>query len=170
MVNEKIKEAQEQRALLFIDEAHDLCTGAFDGQGAMNTFMAPLTDKEHPLTVVFAVYPEYLEEFKGLNIGSDRRFRILELKDYTGQELFEILLLMMKKEGYVADEETQEKLKKICADIYKHRNASTGNAGKMERFLEDMHANRRERCADQDIPFGTEESKWFRPEDIPEIW
>lgn len=170
IVNEKIKEAQDQRALLFIDEAHDLCTGTLDGQGAINTFMAPLTDKERPLTVVFAVYPEYLEEFKGLNVGTDRRFRTIELADYTGDELFRILMLMMKKEGYCADQETQERLKEICEDIYVRRNTSTGNAGKMERFLEDMHANRRERCEEEGISFGTEESKWFRFADIPETW
>ncbi len=170
IVNEKIKEAQEQRALLFIDEAHDLCTSTFDGQGAMNTFMAPLTDKEHPLTVVFAVYPEYLERFKGLNAGADRRFKIIELKDYTGEELFDILMLMMKKEGYCADEKTQMRLREICGEIYDNRDASTGNAGKMERFLEDMHANRRERCEEEGISFGTAESKWFCEEDIPKNW
>ena len=169
-MNEKIKEAQEKRALLFIDEAHDLCTGMFDGQGAMNTFMAPLTDKEHPLTVVFAVYPEYLEAFKSLNAGADRRFRTIELADYTGSELFDILMLMMKKEGYSADKETRERLKEICDEIYRDRNASTGNAGKMERFLEELHANRRERCEEQGIPFGTPESKQFCREDIPKTW
>jgi len=170
IVNEKIKEAQEQRALLFIDEAHDLCTGTFDGQGAMNTFMAPLTDREKPLTVVFAVYPEYLEEFKGLNVGTERRFRTIELADYTGDELFKILMLMMRKEGYSANQEAQKRLKEICEKIYIGRNVSTGNAGKMERLLEDMHANRRERCEEQGIAFGTAESKLFCMEDIPEVW
>ena len=79
-------------------------------------------------------------------------------------------MLMMKKEGYRANQEAQERLKEICENIYIRRNASTGNAGKMERFLEDMHANRRERCEEQEISFGTEESKWFRFADIPETW
>ncbi len=170
IVNEKIKEAQEQRALLFVDEAHDLCTGMFDGQGAMNTFMAPLTDKGHPLTVVFAVYPEYLEAFKRLNIGTSRRFQEIELRDYTGEELYQILMLMMKKEGYWADEETKEKLREICEDIYIGRDASTGNAGKMERLLEEMHDKRRERCDEQGIDFGTPEAKLFQMEDIPKVW
>ena len=80
------------------------------------------------------------------------------------------LMLMMKKEGYSANQEAQKRLKEICEKIYIGRNASTGNAGKMERLLEDMHANRRERCEEQGIAFGTAESKLFCMEDIPEVW
>ena len=169
-VNEKIKDAQEQRALLFIDEAHNLCTGTFDGQGAVKAFMAPLTDREHPLTVVFAVYPEYFEDFMHLDLGLNRRMKVIELNDYTGEELYEILMRMIKKEGYGADEETRARLCEICEEIYLGRDASTGNAGKMERLLEDMNDKRRERCEEHGIAYGTSESKQFRIEDIPECY
>jgi len=169
VVNEMIKEAQEQRALLFIDEAHNLCTGTFDGRGAVKAFMAPLTDKEHPLTVAFAVYPEYYEDFMNLDPGLSRRMKVIELKDYTAEELYEILMLMMKKEGYGADAETKARLFEICEEIYLGRDASTGNAGKMERLLEEMHEKRRERCEEQGIAFGTPESRQFRIYDIPDV-
>ena len=168
MINEKIKEAQERQALLFIDEAHNLCSNTFDGQGVLKAFMAPLTDAEHPLITAFAVYPDCLEEFKALDPGVNRRLYEIKLRDYTGEELYEILKLMMKKEGYDANEEAAEKLQRLCHEIYENRTNTTGNAGKMERLLEEMHKKRRRRCKNRQIPFGTQEADMFLEEDIPD--
>lgn len=165
-VNKLIKKAQELRGLIAIDEAHNLATGHFDGKGAMRAFMDPLTDTGKPIVCAFAVYPAELTAFKKLDPGSERRFQEINLPDYTGEQLYQILEKMAKKAGYSIAEDAEIALKSICNDIYENRTASTGNAGKMERILEDLNKQRRRRCKADGIPFESDAAKIFIIEDV----
>lgn len=163
-----IKKAQDVKGFLFIDEAHELLNSHFDGRGAFRAFMAPVTDKEHPFLACFAVYPSKLDEFLAMDLGAKRRFRIIHLEDYTGPQLLAIMKRMMEARGCHASDETQRLLGQIFERLYAARTESTGNAGKAERILEDMEKRRRKRCKQCHIPFASEESRMFLPEDIPE--
>lgn len=163
-----IKKAQDCKGFLFVDEAHEFLNPHFDGRGAFKAFMAPTTDREHPFLACFAVYTDKLEEFLNIDPGAERRFRIIKFDDYTGEELFAIMQKMIKEKSYASTEETDELLRKALNQIYLTRTPKTGNAGKVKRILEEMDILRRQRCAKSGIPFDSDESLIFRPEDIPE--
>lgn len=167
-MNEAIREAQNKKALLFINEAHELCNEHFDGEGALKTLIAPMTDKEKPIMVVFAVYPENLEAFKELDRGLNRRIDYIELKDYTGKELYEILKLNLRKAQLESTEEADEILKAVLDNVYDTRTAATGNAGYViDVLLPSINTNRRRRCSAAGITPGSPESRIIIPEDIP---
>lgn len=164
-----IREAQAKKALLFVDEAHQLLSGYFDGAGALKAFLNPLTDREHPFQAVFSVYPSRLEEFLKLDPGSARRFEVVHMPSYTGPQLFAILHKMMDNSPLrlTADEETDALLRRVCEYLYVSRTEETGNAGRMERLLEDMNRLRRARCRREGIISEMPEYRVFRPADIP---
>lgn len=167
-VLEYIKKAQDAKAFLFVDEAHELLNEHFDGRGAFKAFMAPTTDAEHPFLACFAVYPSKLKEFLKIDPGAERRFRIIHLEDYNAEELFTIMQRMIAEKGYRTTKETEELLRRVMEQVYATRTDSTGNAGKVANILEDMDMLRRQRCAEAEIPFDSEDSLIFVPEDIPE--
>lgn len=166
-VLEYIRQAQEVQGFLFVDEAHELLNESFDGKGAFKTFMAPTTDKKHPFLVCFAVYPDKLEDFLRLDPGAERRFQILQLEDYTGEQLYEIMRRIMERTGYSVTQSTDNLLRKVLDRVYYTRTNQTGNAGKVENILNDMHNLRRIRCSREGIPFDAPKSRVFVPEDIP---
>lgn len=167
-VLEYIKKAQDAKAFLFVDEAHELLNEHFDGRGAFKAFMAPTVDAEHPFLACFAVYPGKLKEFLKIDPGAERRFRIIHLEDYNAEELYIIMQRMIAEKGYRTTKETDALLRRVMEQVYATRTDSTGNAGKVANILEDMDMLRRQRCADFEIPFDSEESLVFVPEDIPE--
>ena len=166
---EYIKEAQDRKALLFVDEAHQLITNSFDGAGALKAFLNPLTDRQRPFMAVFAVYPDSLDDFLKLDPGSRRRFEILRLEDYTGPQLFEILRRMMEKRRppLRMRDDTAALLRRVCEYLYVSRTNETGNAGRMERLLEELNDRRRSRCQAAGIRVGEPEYSVFYPEDAP---
>ena len=170
-VLEIVKEAQDKKALLFVDEAHQLTSGHFDGAGALKAFLNPLTDREHPFMAVFAVYPgeEYFDAFMALDPGARRRFEVIDLPSYTGEQLYAILHKMMerKRPARTTDKETDRLLHRVCDYIYVSRTVDTGNAGRMEQLLDEMDGLRRERCVAQGIDHENPERYQFVPSDIP---
>lgn len=166
---EYIREAQDRKGLLFLDEAHQLVTNHFDGAGALEAFMNPLTDAAHPFMAVFAVYPSKKADFLKLDPGAESRFEIVEMPSYTGPQLFEILHRMManSRPPLTAAAETDALLKRVCEYIYISRTENTGNARRMERLLEEMNSLRRDRCGRQGISPEDPARRVFLPEDVP---
>ena len=168
-VLEYVREAQERKALLFVDEAHQLVSNSFDGQGALKAFLNPLTDKAHPFMCVFAVYPSMYQAFCRLDPGSASRFQVLDLPSYTGPELHAILHKMMERHApkLTCTPEADQALRLVCAHIYDTRTEETGNGRRMERLLEDMNVLRRRRCRAAGLPDDAAERLVFQLADIP---
>lgn len=168
IILEHIKDAQDKKAMLFVDEAHQFCDPGFDGKGAFRACMAPLTDSKHPFLLVFASYPKELDALLKLDNGGESRFELIYLDDYTGEELFQIFKKMVERQKCSMTEETEKQLKRVCEYLYLVRTERTGNARQMENLLRDMDNNRRSRCHSQRIEMGSKESLCFLPEDIPQ--
>ena len=168
-VLEYVEEARDRKALLFVDEAHQLNNPSFDGAGALKAFLNPLTDRAHPFMAVFAVYPSELEAFYKLDPGSRRRFEVLELPSYNGEQLFAILQKMMQnhRPPLTIDDKTEHLLKRVCEYLYVSRTQDTGNAGRMERLLEEMNVLRRARCREQGMADDAPERNQFVTADVP---
>lgn len=165
-----ISEAQNSRAFLFVDEAHELCSKSFDGAGALKSFMAPLTDHSRPFQVCFAVYPDRLEEFLAIDPGSRSRFEnnIIRIDDYTPEELYEIFVRALAQQGYTAREDTLAIVRQVLEREYQIRTNQTGNARRVHNLLKEMTKKLNRRCSQSGIPFTSPESRCFLIEDIPE--
>lgn len=170
---EWVKEAQDRNALLFVNEAHQLCNERFDGKGALRAFIAPMTNKQQFISV-FAVYPSELKSFYELDNGLESRLEEIRLPEYTAKQLYEIFLRMARKRSIRVDdprmEPVLELVSRVCVRLYRERQPNSGNARQMEVLLTEMDDLRVARCRKQGIGFD-DDSRWiYQPADIPAAW
>ena len=126
-VREKFREAQG--GILFIDEAYSLVDSSHSfGDEAINTIVQEMENHRDDVIVIFAGYPEKMEEFLQKNEGLRSRIAFhLKFPDYNEEELLEILKLMVKGKGYSPlDRETEEKCLKIFITACKHEEFGNG--------------------------------------------
>ena len=137
--------------VLFIDEAYSLYRGQNDSFGleAIDTLVKGMEDKRDNLVVVLAGYSKEMEEFLTSNSGLRSRFsNIIEFKDYTGEELYQIACNIAKGKDYVIDESCKESLIKYLTK----RNILEGGNGRLARnVVEKAMINQSMRDSDDDI-------------------
>jgi len=167
MILEWIDDAVSKKAVLFVDEAHQLIQPG--RSAAYEALMAPLTDRSKPFQLVLAGYPNEMERLIQRDKGGSRRFMRIILDDYTGEQLLEILQRMMQASGQSADDESVHRLRKLCQAIYDTRNEFTGNGGAMEVLLEQLNAARRRRVNASGIPFTDPQASIFTVDDVEAI-
>ncbi len=99
-VKAKFREARD--GILFIDEAYSLVDDAHSfGDEAINTIVQEMENHRDDVIVIFAGYPDKMEEFLARNEGLRSRIAFhLNFPDYTAPELMEILKLMAAQKGY----------------------------------------------------------------------
>lgn len=141
---EKIEEAMG--GVLFIDEAYDLKregdSGNDFGQEAINTILEAMSDKNGQFAVIAAGYPNEMQTFIDSNPGLQRRFRrIINIEDYTAEELQQIFDMNMKTNGYVVDEELASLLPQFFENWYRTRDENWGNAGYVDGLIGEMYEN-----------------------------
>ena len=103
--------------LLFIDEAYSLLEereGAF-GDEAISTIVQEMENRREDTIVVFAGYPDKMDEFFSRNPGMRSRvpFRI-DFPDYSTEEMAEIVELEARKRGFSIEAGSREKIMEIC--------------------------------------------------------
>ena len=109
--------------VLFIDEAYSLLdkgNGRF-GDEALNMIVQEMENNRKDTIVIFAGYPDEMDEFFLRNPGLRSRvpFRV-RFDDYTTDELSDICELEAGKRGFLIDVKAKEIIKEICE-------SSTGN-------------------------------------------
>ena len=139
---EKIEEAMG--GVLFIDEAYDLKregdSGNDFGQEAINTILEAMSDKNGQFAVIAAGYPNEMQTFIDSNPGLQRRFRrVINIEDYTAEELQQIFDMNMKNNGYVVDEELATLLPQFFENWYRTRDENWGNAGYVDGLIGEMY-------------------------------
>ena len=122
--------------VLFIDEAYTL---AVKGDNTYNaeaiaTLIQCMENYRDKLVVIFAGYTKEMQDFLNSNSGIVSRIGYtLEFDDYTTDELKEIFLGMMKKSGFIVNDDALTYLEEI---INKYRNMKNfGNA----RFIRNIY-------------------------------
>ena len=123
--------------LLFIDEAYSLVEhwdNAF-GDEAINTMVQEMENNRADTIVVFAGYPEPMEEFLSRNPGLLSRvpFKI-EFSDYSAEEMLQIATLESGKRGFSISQDAKEKMLTICTEA--HKNAENGNGRFCRNLIE----------------------------------
>ena len=114
--------------VLFIDEAYSLLdkgNGRF-GDEALNMIVQEMENNRKDTIVIFAGYPDEMDEFFLRNPGLRSRvpFRV-RFDDYTTDELSDICELEAGKRGFIIDVKANELIKEICESSTK--NVENGN-------------------------------------------
>lgn len=90
--------------VLFIDEAYQLNRPGDNkdfGGNAIESLLKALSDYSGKFVVIFAGYKEPMENFLDFNQGLRSRVpNVINFDSYTSQEIFEIIVSILKKKGY----------------------------------------------------------------------
>ena len=122
---------------MFIDEAYALASknnqNSYNAE-AIATLIKAMEDYRDDLVVIFAGYTKEMQDFLDSNSGIVSRIGYtFEFDDYTEDELVEIFAGMMKKAGFIVEEEAFLELRKIIQE-----NKDTKNFGNA-RFIRNVY-------------------------------
>ena len=165
-VQAKFKEAVG--GVLFIDEAYSLVddrSGSF-GDEAINTIVQEMENHREDVVVIFAGYPDKMEEFMQKNPGLRSRVAFhVPFADYDAHELCEIATLIGKSKGVSLEDEAVEKLSTIFETAC--RQSDFGNGRYVRNVLEQAKMNQASRLLEYDFDdITTEEITTIRAVDI----
>lgn len=134
---EKIQEAIDHNAVLYIDEAYQIADSAYSSEivGAM---MTKMTENAADFKMIFGMYSNRVEDFLKLNAGLSRRVRIVEFPDYTPEQLVQIFDKTIESQGRTITEEAHHLIELLMEYKYNTRTESFGNAGDVKKLVADM--------------------------------
>ena len=105
-------------SVLFIDEAYSLVDdkdGLF-GDEAINTIVQEMENNREDMVVIFAGYPDKMEEFLRKNPGLKSRIAFhVPFKDYSPEELYQIMQLLAEKKKMTLTSDVEDKLLPVFA-------------------------------------------------------
>ncbi|MFC2471903.1 MAG: DNA-directed RNA polymerase subunit alpha C-terminal domain-containing protein, partial [Lachnoanaerobaculum gingivalis] len=115
--------------VLFIDEAYSLLEevrGEF-GDEAINTIVQEMENNRKDTIVIFAGYPDEMDEFFLRNSGLRSRvpFRV-NFEDYNVEEMLDICKLEAFKKGFLTDDMADKRIMEICEKSIKNKNNGNG--------------------------------------------
>ena len=110
--------------VLFIDEAYSLLEEGRGGFGdeAINMIVQEMENNRKDTIVIFAGYPDEMEEFFLRNPGLRSRvpFRV-NFEDYNVEEMLDICKLEAFKKGFLTDDIADKKIMEICEKSIKNK-------------------------------------------------
>lgn len=128
---------QAEGGVLFIDEAYALVDGRSGSYGdeAINTIVQEMENHRDDMVVIFAGYPDRMEEFLQKNPGLRSRIAYhVPFADYSVEELCSIAALTAQKKGLHLDGHAQEKLASVFETA--RRQTDFGNGRYVRNILE----------------------------------
>lgn len=115
--------------VLFIDEAYSLLEEGRGGFGdeAINMIVQEMENKRKDTIVIFAGYPDEMDEFSLRNPGLRSRvpFRV-NFEDYNVEEMLDICKLEAFKKGFLTDDMADKKIMEICENSIENKNNGNG--------------------------------------------
>lgn len=154
----KVTETVEKAigGVLFIDEAYSLTNntnGNDFGNEAIDTLVKLMEDHRDDLVVIVAGYTKEMEVFLKANTGLISRFnKFIEFKDYTEQELIDILKMMVNKSAMEIDEEAISYVVKQLDKMTKTAKSRFGNARGIRNVFEKIITNQANRIVTYENP------------------
>lgn len=148
-VNDVVKSALG--GVLFIDEAYSLIqpgnTNDF-GQEAVDTLVKLMEDHRDDLVVIVAGYTKEMKEFLKSNTGLVSRFnKFIDFRDYTDEELVNIMQNMAEKMQIKLSEGTVTKISAYLSGMSEHDRFVFGNARGIRNLFEKMLVGQANRLA-----------------------
>ncbi len=137
-VNEIVDRAMG--GILFIDEAYTLSQDSNSnsfGREAIDTLMKRMEDDRGKFVCVMAGYRDLMEEFVHVNPGIDSRIsHRIHIEDYSSEELSEIFLRMVAKQGMNIAPEAIKKVKRTIDDMVTVKVKDFGNARDIRKLFD----------------------------------
>lgn len=123
----KEKFAKARGGILFIDEAYALNSDDHYGPEAINTIVQEMENHRDDVVVIFAGYPEPMEDFLKANEGLRSRIAFhLNFPDYNAEEMTKIFAMMLKEQGYTCNADFLEKAHSVFSEAVKHTEFGNG--------------------------------------------
>ena len=120
---------QAKGNVLFIDEAYSLVDSWENeyGDEAIATIVQEMENNRDDMIVIFAGYPDKMEKFLSRNPGLRSRVPFtVEFRDYSAEELTEIVKLEAKRRGYTVESSAEKKILDICSAAVKTEEFGNG--------------------------------------------
>ena len=161
--------------ILFVDEAYTLAplsaSGDRDNQGAqaLEKLMKRMEDDRGQFIVIAAGYRTEMENLFRVNPGFRSRFNyFLDIKDYSPEQLFEIMQVFAKAKKYIFSPEAEELTKKMITEMYNSRDKDFANGRTMRTLFDQVCKKQAQRLQGVDISsMSNEELMTINKEDIP---
>jgi len=167
--HEKVREALD--GVLFIDEVYSLSQGGFGdyGQEAITTLLKLMEDYRKRLLVIVAGYPAEMNHFLNSNSGLRSRFLApINFRDYTPDELNQILHLQIAEAGFQLTLGAEEKLYQFMMDYCQSELSGHGDARITRQILEHIRGNLATRILDR-VDDPDLRIDFIDVEDIPDV-
>ena len=145
---EKINDAMG--GILFIDEAYTLAKGDGNdfGQEAIDTLLKEMEDHRDEFIVIVAGYTDQMLTFINSNPGLKSRFnKYFHFPDYSVAELYEILVSMFNKYGFVVEEDALKLSFDMISGMVDKKNEQFANAREIRNFFESIISKQATRIA-----------------------
>ena len=128
---DKVKEVFQKAKgkLLFIDEAYALtdCWENSYGDEAISTIVQEMENNREDTVVIFAGYPDKMNEFFSRNPGLRSRVPFtIRFSDYSAEEMAQIVEAEAKKRGFSLMPEAQQRVLDICSGAAGNPDAGNG--------------------------------------------
>ena len=167
IVKEKFNEAKG--SVLFIDEAYSLIDdkAGLYGDEAINTIVQEMENNRENMIVIFAGYPDKMEEFLRRNPGLRSRIAFhVPFHDYDTDELVNIAELIARKNNLRFTKESHDKLFSVLDTARK--TADFGNGRYVRNLIEQARMEQANRIVQMDYEDVTEETlRTLTVDDIP---
>lgn len=159
--------------VLFIDEAYALndnqrpeSGGMSYGDECITTLLTQMENRKGEFVVIVAGYPEEMNNFLDSNPGLRSRFdQTWNFRDYTNDELLQIMRLRAHKDDYVIDSACDQKILSIFSSM--KRDKHFGNARTARNLLQSMKGKHAIRVVEKGLD-DKESLMILLPEDIEE--
>ena len=126
--------------ILFIDEAYSLVdTGSEDafGREALQTLLKRMEDDRERLVVIFAGYPNSIDELLQSNPGLTSRVGLhFNFEDYSPDQLLSIFQLLCKEHQYECLRPTRDAVHKMLTKLHLERDEHFGNGRVVRNIFE----------------------------------
>jgi SpoVK/Ycf46/Vps4 family AAA+-type ATPase len=167
---------QAEGGVLFIDEAYALSSKQADssdyGKEAVATLIEAMETKKDRMAVIFAGYPQEMDDFFQSNSGLRSRVKnFFEFNHYTPKELEAIFQRFCQEEQFSLTPEAEQKLNRVLKSVFDGKDSRTfGNGRVVRNFFEDAKQNMGNRISVLETkgePITKEMLTTFQSEDIP---
>ena len=164
-----------QGGILFVDEAYTLAplsaAGDRDNLGAqaLEKLMKRMEDDRGQFIVIAAGYRMEMENLFRINPGFRSRFNyFLDIKDYTPDQLFEIMLVFAKEKKYLFSSDAEALARKMITEMYNSRDKDFANGRTMRSLFDQICKKQAQRLQGASIALmSNEELMTIKEEDIP---
>ena len=161
--------------ILFVDEAYTLAplsaSGDRDNQGAqaLEKLMKRMEDDRGQFIVIAAGYRTEMENLFRVNPGFRSRFNyFLDIKDYSPEQLFEIMQVFAKSKKYIFSKDAEELTRKMITEMYNSRDKDFANGRTMRTLFDQICKKQAQRLQGANISsMSNEELMTINKEDVP---